>query len=58
VLVFLEHDRNCLLCVSIHVIMLVVGTGGSVEVSIVGQSYMENSDVLNRWFAMQLVVRP
>jgi hypothetical protein len=58
VLVFLEHDRNWPLCVNIHVIMLVVGLVRSVLVSVEGQSCMENSDVISRWFAMQLVVRP
>jgi hypothetical protein len=58
VLVFLEHDRNGLFCVSIHMIMLVVGPVRSVQVCVEGQSYMENSNVVNRWFAVQLVVWP
>jgi len=38
--------------------MLVVGPVRSVQVSVEGQSYLENSDVINRWCAMQLVVWP
>jgi len=44
VLIFLEHDRNFLLCVNIRVIILVVGPVRSVQVSVEGHSYMENSD--------------
>ena len=43
---------------SIHVILLVIGPVGSVQVSVEGQSYMENSDVINRWFSVGLVTWP
>lgn len=38
-------------------ITLVVGPVRSVLVSVEVQSYMENYDAINRWCAMQLVVR-